>query len=202
MLANDGPSTSLTLLKRVSDPENDPVWDAGWADFFKRYKPVIDAWCRTVGNHHEAEEISSAVWEALVKALPKFVYDPDGRFRAWLRTVVKNEVNMYLRRHKRRRDRGSGDPNTQEMLVQVSAPLDTEGLTDEISETLNADLERVVCSVKARLKNPNTWEAFYRTRIDGQEASRVAADLGMKIGAVYRAANRVKSLIRGEVARL
>src|SRR5262245_36898775 len=73
MLANDGPSTSLTLLKSVSEPENDPAWDAGWAEFFKRYKPVIDAWCCTVGNHHEAEEVSSAVWEVLVKVLPRFV---------------------------------------------------------------------------------------------------------------------------------
>ena len=45
-----------------------------------------------------------------------------------------------------------------------------------------------------------TWQAFWRTAIEGQRAKHVAADLGLSVAAVYGARSRVlarlKELIR------
>ena len=38
--------------------------------------------------------------------------------------------------------------------------------------------------------SPTTWEAFWRTAIDGDSAERVAKTLGMTAGAVYAAKTR------------
>jgi RNA polymerase sigma-70 factor (ECF subfamily) len=36
-----------------------------------------------------------------------------------------------------------------------------------------------------------TWQAFWRTAVDGQPVKQVAADLGLTAGAVYLARSRV-----------
>jgi len=41
-----------------------------------------------------------------------------------------------------------------------------------------------------------TWEAFWRTAIDAQSGSEVAAALGLSVAAVYRARSRVVARLK------
>ena len=47
---------------------------------------------------------------------------------------------------------------------------------------------------------PRSWQAFWRTAIDGQKASEVAIELGMSHAAVRKAKSRVLSRLRGELS--
>jgi DNA-directed RNA polymerase specialized sigma24 family protein len=47
-----------------------------------------------------------------------------------------------------------------------------------------------------------TWQAFWRTAVDGEEAQRVGDELGLSVGAVYIARTRVLARIREAVREL
>jgi RNA polymerase sigma-70 factor (ECF subfamily) len=49
---------------------------------------------------------------------------------------------------------------------------------------------------------PDTWQAFWRTTVEGRNATEVARELGMTVGAVYIAKSRVLSRIRERVRQL
>jgi RNA polymerase sigma-70 factor (ECF subfamily) len=201
MPAHDNPSTRPQLLQRLRDRAD----GAAWEEFLKLYRPMIESWCRRRGlQHHDAEEVSAAVLGTLIKAMPAFVYDPSRSFRSWLRVVVANEVQGFWRRRQRHpAAQGSGDSRVRLLLEEVPAP-PAEDLVDELSATLaplTQELQRAVASVRRRLKNPRTWQAFHRLVVLEEPASAVAAALGMNVGAVYRVKNRVCGLIREEVQR-
>ncbi len=49
---------------------------------------------------------------------------------------------------------------------------------------------------------PNTWQAFWRTAVEGRPAQEVGGELKMTPGAVYVAKSRVLARHREEVQRL
>ena len=49
---------------------------------------------------------------------------------------------------------------------------------------------------------PTTWQAFWRTAVEGRAAQEVGAELKMTPGAVYVAKSRVLARLREEVQRL
>ena len=55
-------------------------------------------------------------------------------------------------------------------------------------------------SRSAGTSRTRTWQAFWRTAVDGQPGKQVAADLGLTVAAVYHARSRVlarlKELVR------
>jgi len=44
-----------------------------------------------------------------------------------------------------------------------------------------------------------TWQAFWRTAVDGRGAAEVAQELGLSVGAVYIAKSRVQARLREQV---
>jgi RNA polymerase sigma-70 factor (ECF subfamily) len=196
------PSTSPTLLRELYNPENG---ERAWHTFLARYQPLIEAWCRGEGlNPADAEEVVARVLSSLARALRDFCYDPAGRFRAWLRTVVHNAVGTFRREQRRRPgDRGSGDSDVRDALAQVPAPAE-ESLAEDLGRRLEEDLEtarRVTEVVKAQVKS-ETWRAWWLTAIEGRPAAEVAAALGMTVAAVYVAKHRVGHRLREEGRRV
>jgi RNA polymerase sigma-70 factor (ECF subfamily) len=46
-----------------------------------------------------------------------------------------------------------------------------------------------------------SWQAFWRTAVDGRPAQQVAADLGLSVAAVYHARSRILARLK-ELVRL
>jgi RNA polymerase sigma-70 factor (ECF subfamily) len=204
MATDEGPATSSTLLRQLWGRSPN---EEAWRTFLERYGPLIYRWCRRSGlQHADAEEVSAAVSADLARAMRDFAYDPCRRFRGWLRTVVRNAVRDLLRRRQRHPgDRGSGDSEVRQALEQVAVPDLDEGLVEDLDEALGRDwqlAQQAVANVRQRVHQPHTWEAFWRTAIEGQPAVDVAARLGMTVAAVYVAKNRVGKLLRQEGLRL
>ena len=98
-------TTQATLIERLRD--GDAVM--AWEEFFQRYWRLIYAAARTRGcREHTAEEIVQEVMLTVFQQRDVFRYDPKrGRFRDWLRTVVRNAVAEH-RRAPAQRVRGRG----------------------------------------------------------------------------------------------
>lgn len=71
-------------------------------------------------------------------------------------------------------------------------------MNDEFTRMLVVEACRIVC---ARVE-PKTWEAFRLTMSENRPGEEVAALLGMKVPAVFKAKSRVLEFIREEIKRL
>jgi RNA polymerase sigma-70 factor (ECF subfamily) len=115
-------------------------------------------------------------------------YDPArGAFRNWLFTVVRRKLANW-RAAQAHHVQGSGDSATHDLLEQRAAPDGLEALWEaEWQQRLIA----WACEQVRRDVSEATWQAFWRTAVDGLPGKEVAAKLGLTLAAVYHARGRV-----------
>src|SRR5262245_33000563 len=87
--------TPFSLLERLRQPDA----GAAWSRFVALYTPLIYSWaCRMGLQEQDAADLVQDVFVLLLQKLPEFRYDPQRRFRAWLRTLVVNRWHDTCRR--------------------------------------------------------------------------------------------------------
>ena len=186
------------LLPMLSAPDAEDAWRV----LLSRYWPLLVQWAKHGGvGGDDAEQIASEVLLKLScgRALASFDRRR-GRFRPWLRSVVRRAALDYRRALKKAvggAGQGKGDVDTLDALLD---PASLEGLADELDLRLSRDLreaEGAVERVRARIK-PDSWEAYYRTAILGHSAIETADALGLSVPAVYMAKQRVGAMLREE----
>lgn len=193
---DDEISTSTTLLRRVAA---DPTDDAAWDSFVDRYGRMVFRWCRRWNlQDADAEDVTQGVLLQLARQMRGFRYDPDGRFRAWLRTVAYRAWVRFLETRKRPGG-GTGDSAVWHLLE--SAPARDEFVRRMEEEADRELLERAAVLVRARVK-PHTWEAFRLLAVEELSGKEVADRLGMAVGAAIVARSKVSRMIREELLRL
>jgi RNA polymerase sigma factor (sigma-70 family) len=196
-MPDDDPlKTSLTLLGRL---RGDPKDQAAWSEFVARYGPRILRWCRGWGlQESDAQDVTQDVLLKLNGLMARFVYDPSGSFRGWLKTLA-HHAWRDLAAERRRSGLGDGDSGVVELLGNLQAGDDlVEQLDEEFRrEVMDHAMERVKGRVSAR-----TWDAFRLTVLEGLSGSTAAGRLEMKIARVYGAKSEVKEMIREEVRKL
>jgi RNA polymerase sigma factor (sigma-70 family) len=188
--------TCVSLLGRIrSAPEDDDAW----ADFVERYGGKIYGWCRAWGlQKADAEDVTQDVFANLAVRMQQFRYNPDGSFRAWLKTVTHHAWKDYAERQ-RRPGRGAGGEVVVNRLLGLEAREDLDRrLDDAFDQELLAE---AVARVQLRVE-PRTWEAFRLLAVDGWSGAAAAARLGMKVATVFVARSKVQRMLRDEVARL
>jgi RNA polymerase sigma-70 factor (ECF subfamily) len=99
----------------------------------------------------------------------------------------------------RRLTRGSGDSAVQDWLANQPDHVDESAVWDREYERRLLDVAAE--QVRLEFENP-TWQAFWRTAVEGQPAKEAAEGLGMSVGAVYIAKSRVLNRIKEKVALL
>jgi RNA polymerase sigma-70 factor (ECF subfamily) len=188
--------TSPTLLGRLRDQADD---QAAWAAFVDRYGPLILGWCRTARlQDADAEDVTQHVLLRLATRLRTFAYDPARSFRGWLRTVTQGALSDFWSDRYRDATVQAGD--------DALSALNTAAARDDLLERLNSQfdlelLEEATERVRLRVE-PQTWEAFRLTALDGVSGTDAAERLGVRVTAVYKAKSRVQELIREELASL
>lgn len=179
-------STSSSLLLRLRRPGE----QAAWRRFIDLYTPLLYSWaCRMGLPAQDAADLVQDVFVALVQKLPRFTYDPDKSFRAWLRTVAENRWRSALRKK---------DPaNANEAaLAEAAVPDGTEALWEaEYRERL---FGRAVQIMRNDFEE-KTWKACWALIVEGKSGAEVAAALGMSIDGVYAAKARVLRRLRQEL---
>ncbi len=183
--------TSASLLFRLRQPTDSLAWE----HFVLIYSPIIYGWgCKAGLQSEDAADLTQDVLVALVQKLREFHYDPQKRFRCWLRTVVMNQLRDRVQRKATRALPGVG-----ERLDQVAGENGVEQLIDQ--EYRQAVITRALELLQKEFE-PRTWKAFWERTVHGRAAMDVAAELSMTPGAVYTATSRVLARLRIELQGL
>jgi RNA polymerase sigma-70 factor (ECF subfamily) len=190
--------TPSSLLERVRARDR-----AAWARLVSVYGPTVYGWCRRAGlQPADAADVGQEVFAAVARAIDGFRHNRAGdTFRGWLYVITRNKL----------RDRaappgavGAGGSDAQRRLANFATSQPEEIGSSADAEEVNereALCRRAVESVRGEFE-PRTWQAFWRTFVDGQAAADVAADLGVTANVVYLARSRVLRRLREEFAAL
>lgn len=189
--------TSASLLDRLkSDPQS-----AAWQRLVEIYQPLVRGWLRRQSLiESDADDLVQEVMAVVVRRLPDFEHNGRvGAFRTWLKSITTNCLRDHWRSG-RRRPRGTGDSDFQQVLAQLEDPASSlsqawdqehdRHVTRKLLEMLRGDFE------------PTTWQAFQRTALEGAAAAEVAKELGISSNAVFIAKSRVLARLRQEAVGL
>jgi RNA polymerase sigma-70 factor (ECF subfamily) len=193
----DEPATSASLLLRIRDHGD----HAAWSRFVDVYRPLVHGFARKHGlQEADAADLAQEVLRAVARSVGRLDYDPRrGSFRGWLFTVVRNQLRDF-RERQRRQARGSGNSGVQQLLNERPAP------PDGPEEDWDREYERRLFTWAAEQVRPAvqaaTWQAFWRTAVEGQSGQEVAQALGLSVAAVYLAKSRVMARLKEEIRQL
>src|SRR5262245_22350785 len=170
----DSAITRPSLLLRIRDSGDRQAW----SEFVGIYAPLVYGFARKHGlQSADAADLTQEVLRAVAGAAGRFRYEPGrGSFRGWLFTMVRNRLCNFLTA-RRRHAQAMGGAEGQRQLEDLPAPVaDAEALWErEYQRRLfdwAAEQVRQDCQEK-------TWEAFWRTAVEGQSGQEAAQALGM-----------------------
>jgi RNA polymerase sigma-70 factor (ECF subfamily) len=190
-------ATSRSLLDRVKAADA-----AAWERLVGLYAPLVFRWCRRWDlQEQDVADVFQEVFQAVVAHIGQFRKErPGDTFRGWLWKITRNKVHDHFRRLEREAP-GVGGSDAQQRLARLPEALPPD---DEppAAETEDRDLFcRALDLIRGEFQE-RTWQAFWRTAVDGQAARDVAADLAMSPGAVRVAKSRVLHRLREELGDL
>lgn len=193
----EAPATRITLLNRIRDGSDTDAW----GEFARLYGPVVYGFARKRGlQDADAADLVQDVLRSVARNAERLNYDPKrGTFRGWLYTVARNKIYNFLSANKNR-PKASGDSGTHERLDHVPETRDDPEAVWELEYQ-----RRLSAKAMDRVKHefqPNTWQAFWGTAVEGRAAGDVGSELKMTSGAVYVAKSRVLARLRDEVQQL
>lgn len=189
MAAADKP-TSLTLLERVRGRDGD-----AWQRLVHIYAPLVAQWCSYKGiRGQDADDVQQEVFHAVSTGLEGFRKDrPGDTFRGWLRIITRHKI-LDFHRKRERHPEPQGGTTAQLRLQEVAEQELPNDADDDLTGLYHRALELVRCEFEDR-----TWQAFWRSAVDGQAPDLVASQLGMSAAAVRKAKSRVLHRLRQEL---
>lgn len=182
------PSTSISLLRQLRSPRAELAWQR----FVELYAPLIFYWARQRGlDPDDAADLVQEVLADLVTRLQSFDYDPQRRFRGWLRTLVVNRaINLARRRQ--------GAPETgHEAVLRLAAEEDDADLLSE-TQYLSQIALAALRLLRSEIGDAH-WQAAWMQLVGGRKAGEVAEELGISRNVAYLAKSRVLALLRQEL---
>jgi RNA polymerase sigma factor (sigma-70 family) len=195
-------SHSLQATSQTTTALLDGLHDLGdreaWAEFDRRYRPLLLAFCVKLGlSDADAADIAQDTVARFVVSYREGGYDRRrGRLRSWLIAIAKGRIDDLRRKHARRRiHRGES--------AIVNLPDDPHLTAIWEEERRRILLEQALHDVRANSRcKEQTLEAFELLCFRQLAPAVVAKRLGMSLADVFRAKSRVASHIRRAVARL
>ena len=175
------PTTPVSLLLQLRNATEET-----WKNFVDLYTPLLFHWALKSGlQQHDAAELVQEVFVTLLQALPKFEYNQQKSFRAWLFTVMRNKWTDLERRR--------GAKEVQSTLSGISTP-------SELVELEEAEYRTYLIQRAFQLMEKDfeatTIAAFRATALEDRAAADVARELGISENAVYQARKRVMAKLR------
>lgn len=189
--------TSVSLLQRLSGDQQDAK---AWQEFVMRYGRLVLHWARRWGlSGSDAQDVAQEVLLVLVRQIRSFRYDPQRRFRSWLKTIVMRTCSRLRQSELRPEVNGTGGTLHARLLESVEARENLALLLERFAD--REVLELAVQRVKLRVQ-PTTWAAFERLAIERRPGLVVARELGLKLSWIYVARHKVQRMLREELDKL
>ena len=182
-------STSPSLIVQVKGDDPD-----AWRRLAYIYTPLVYGWIRKAGiSEEDASDLVQEVFVRVSTAIDRFEHNS---FRGWLLTITQNEIRGWYRQQKKNvADAAGGSvaleniqnaPQMDESSIDEIGDdeADSLGLVRRAAETIEGDFEK------------KTWQAFWRSTVDGHDTSAIASDLSMTPQAIRQAKFRVLKRLR------
>jgi RNA polymerase sigma-70 factor (ECF subfamily) len=212
MASEPGPegSTSSSLLQRVREGDQD-----AWSRLVAWAGPLVLYWCRQAGVPPEdRDDLFQEVFLAVSSHVARFRRDrPGDSFRGWLLTITRSKM-ADLARRRLQQPRAVGGSQAYQRLLEVGEqpealppsepPSGVEVAGGSASCTPPAGdplLQGALAALRPEFEE-RSWQAFWRTAVDGLSAPEAAAELGMTPAAVRKARSRVLARLRQEFGGL
>lgn len=184
--------TSQSLLERARQRDPD-----AWRRLCEIYAPMVYSWIRRSGIiEQDAPDVVQEVFRIVSTHIDRFRHDrPTDTFRGWLFTITRTEVLGYFRRRSQQAVVGAGGSTALKQLAEIPAESESGESSLDSTTTQRDLLLRVVESIRRDFE-PQTWQAFWRSVLEGHEAAEIAGDLNMTTNAVRQARFRVLTRLR------
>ena len=190
--------TSFTLINRVKDLDD----DAGWREFFDRYRWLV---LRVASQHGltdaEAEEVAQEVFARVARNIG--VFETGGRpgaFRKWLRQM--STWCALTARRKRQIDVQSLDePETEDQPSPAEEIANPES-SNPHTEVSDRDFHELLLRRLKQLVSPRDFDIYQRITFEGLTPQQVADQMGLSRGAVDTSLSRTRLAARRELTRL
>jgi RNA polymerase sigma-70 factor (ECF subfamily) len=180
------PKTRPSLIARLKNAQDHEAW----SEFLAIYEPLILGLMRRHGFQEcDAQDACQQVMAAVARDVEK--WRPDGAeasFRRWLFRIARHRALKLLVQQRKRR---GGFGGTSAQLALENQPESSESLSAEFArEHRRQVLVWAAEQIRGEYRE-STWQAFWRTCIEGRPISEAAAELGMSVGSVYVARSRI-----------
>jgi RNA polymerase sigma-70 factor (ECF subfamily) len=164
------------------------------------YAPLVYHWCRRWRlSEADLADVFQEVFQTAAANLHRFEKTAPGHtFRGWLRRITHNKVHDHYRRM-RREPPGLGGSDIQRRLADLGLPADRHEEDDAVETAAQIRLVRQALEQLRGHFKERTWEAFWRTAVEGRPTIEVAGELLMSPVGVRVARSRVLQRLREEL---
>ena len=192
---NEFVKTQMTLLQRIAI-EKTGEDEATWARFFELYYPAMVFFAKGLGGNDNAEDVASEVLVKLVDVLRhgKYERQPGKSFRAYVKTLIRNQLNDLYRKEKAR---GLG------LKVELTDQIKEEVAGEDQDFALKLDTEWAEACQSAAVEHVLTKTALseqsksvYREYVvKGRPIDDVANEFGISKNVVSQIKTRIERMI-------
>ena len=178
--------TSKSLLIRAKEGRKSEAW----FKLVRIYEPLIASWLRR--SDIDEADILDLTQEVLLTISTRItIFNHNGRpgaFRNWLRKISINRVRRHWSQRKKRVPLADASEKT-DLIELISDPVDEDSKRWE-REHDRFVLEKILQFVALEF-DARTMQVFRRATINEEPASKIAQDLNVTVGQVYKYKYRV-----------
>ncbi len=187
----DSPETRHSLLARLRGDRD----EAAWREFVAIYRPLIYRLIRSRGlQDADAQELTQDALVAVASAIEHGTHDfQGGSFRGWLSRIARNMMINYLTR-RRPGQHGAGGSDFHRLLAEQPVRDDEQATVFDLEH--KREIFRWAAEQVHDSFHPTTWQAFWKTTVDGEPIAQAANALGLSIGSTYAARSRVMARLK------
>ena len=189
------PKTPSRLLARIAVESTNQTDELAWRSLFELYEPAIRRFVALQDALVEGEDVVQDIFLKLVKVLRKGIYiSSKGRFRAYLATLIRNELISMWRK---RKVRGADANVSIESLKPEREPF-VESMTErEIDAKWRlarhaAAVDHVLTKTALAQKSKDIYRAYV---LDERPIGEVAAQFGVDHNVVSQVKTRIEKMI-------
>lgn len=167
------------------------------------YGPLVYSWARRTGlQPQDAADATQDTFAAVASRIATF--DPTrtrATFRGWLWTITRNKAADLVRDQREQPRPRGGSTNVAKLnaLDESNDAIDYEPDKEPDDKSSHQEIIRRALAVMRTNFETTTWQAFWRTVVDGLSPDEVAAELSLSRWAVYKARSRVLHCLRTEL---
>lgn len=187
--------TSLSLLERARRSDS-----MAWQQLCDLYAPLVYGWARKAGvENDDAPDIVQEVFRVVAASLGQFRHDRQGdTFRGWLITITRNEIRAFFRKRGRQPTVGEGGSTANVRIQQLQDAAEADPLSDSFLQPPSERCRLIRRSVELVQGDfaPRTWEAFWRSVVEGHDVADISRDLNMTANSIRQARFRVLNRLR------